>query len=46
MRVTKVNTYALVFHWQGSNAELKPLLIAAHQGSHCSNRRNVLLNAC
>ncbi|KIY67309.1 carboxypeptidase S [Cylindrobasidium torrendii FP15055 ss-10] len=31
MQVTKINTYALVFHWQGSNPELKPLLIAAHQ---------------
>ncbi|KAI0314592.1 hypothetical protein OF83DRAFT_435980 [Amylostereum chailletii] len=28
---TKVNTLALVFHWQGSNYTLKPILLAAHQ---------------
>ncbi|KAJ7816624.1 hypothetical protein B0H13DRAFT_431677 [Mycena leptocephala] len=32
LRVTKVNTYGLVFHWQGSTP-LKPLLLTAHQGS-------------
>ncbi|KAJ7077841.1 hypothetical protein B0H15DRAFT_861135 [Mycena belliarum] len=31
LRVTKVNTYGLVFHWQGSEPLLKPLLLAAHQ---------------
>ncbi|KAJ7115872.1 hypothetical protein C8R44DRAFT_216220 [Mycena epipterygia] len=31
LRVTKVNTYGLVFHWQGSDTSLKPLLLAAHQ---------------
>ncbi|KAJ6581406.1 carboxypeptidase S [Mycena capillaripes] len=30
LRVTKVNTYGLDFHWQGSTS-LKPLLLAAHQ---------------
>ncbi|KAJ7876836.1 hypothetical protein B0H13DRAFT_1632025 [Mycena leptocephala] len=30
LRVTKVNTYGLVFHWQGSTP-LKPLLLTAHQ---------------
>ncbi|KAI0060656.1 carboxypeptidase S [Artomyces pyxidatus] len=28
---TKVNTYALVFHWQGSDQFLKPVLLTAHQ---------------
>jgi len=28
---TTVNTYGLVFHWQGSNPDLKPLLLTAHQ---------------
>ncbi|KAJ7155498.1 hypothetical protein C8R43DRAFT_1000134 [Mycena crocata] len=31
LRMTKVNTYGLVFHWQGSEISLKPLLLAAHQ---------------
>ncbi|KAH7926427.1 carboxypeptidase S [Leucogyrophana mollusca] len=30
LRRTKVNTYALVYHWQGSDDSLKPLLLAAH----------------
>ncbi|KAJ7634095.1 hypothetical protein DFH06DRAFT_1100558 [Mycena polygramma] len=30
LRVTKVNTYGLVFHWEGS-ASLQPLLLTAHQ---------------
>lgn len=33
LHVTKVNTYALAFHWQGTNENLKPLLLAAHQGT-------------
>ena len=32
LKLTKVNTYGLVFHWQGSNTGLKPILLAAHQG--------------
>ena len=32
--LTKVNTYGLVYHWRGSNALLKPLLLTAHQGLH------------
>jgi len=32
LEVTKVNTYGLVFHWQGSDVNLKPLLFASHQG--------------
>jgi Gly-Xaa carboxypeptidase len=27
---TEVATYALVYHWQGTDASLKPLLLAAH----------------
>lgn len=30
--LTKVNTYGLVYHWQGSDSGLKPILMAAHQG--------------
>ncbi|KIJ65717.1 hypothetical protein HYDPIDRAFT_39633 [Hydnomerulius pinastri MD-312] len=30
LKVTKVNTYGLVFHWQGST-DAKPYLLAAHQ---------------
>jgi hypothetical protein len=28
----KVNTYGLLYEWKGSNDDLKPLLLAAHQG--------------
>ncbi|KZS99469.1 uncharacterized protein LAESUDRAFT_816936 [Laetiporus sulphureus 93-53] len=31
LRRTKLNLYALVFHWQGSNDTLKPMLLTAHQ---------------
>ncbi|KAF7294397.1 Carboxypeptidase S [Mycena kentingensis (nom. inval.)] len=31
LQVIRVNTYGLVFHWQGSEPELKPILLAAHQ---------------
>ncbi|KAK7060905.1 hypothetical protein VNI00_000638 [Paramarasmius palmivorus] len=31
LKVTKVNTYGLIFHWQGSESQLKPILLAAHQ---------------
>lgn len=31
LKLTKVNTYGLVYHWQGSNSGLKPILMAAHQ---------------
>lgn len=30
-KVYKVNTWGLVYHWEGSNAALKPLMLAAHQ---------------
>ena len=32
LNVTRVNTYGLVFHWQGST-DAKPFLSTAHQGS-------------
>lgn len=31
MQVTKVNLYALAYHWQGSEDSLKPILFTAHQ---------------
>ncbi|TCD60651.1 hypothetical protein EIP91_009738 [Steccherinum ochraceum] len=31
LSLTKINTYGLVYEWTGSNAALKPLLLAAHQ---------------
>ncbi|KAI0076563.1 carboxypeptidase S [Panus rudis PR-1116 ss-1] len=31
LQKTTVNTFALVYHWQGSNSTLKPLLLTAHQ---------------
>ncbi|ETW78965.1 Metallo peptidase M20 [Heterobasidion irregulare TC 32-1] len=31
LAVTTVNTYALVYHWQGSEPSLKPILLTAHQ---------------
>ena len=34
LSLTKVNTWGLVYVWPGSNANLKPILLAAHQGMH------------
>ncbi|KAI0342968.1 carboxypeptidase S [Trametopsis cervina] len=31
LKKTEVNTYALVYHWQGSDDSLKPFLLTAHQ---------------
>ncbi|KAH9935932.1 carboxypeptidase S [Epithele typhae] len=31
LSLAKVNTYGLVYEWKGSDASLKPLLLAAHQ---------------
>jgi Gly-Xaa carboxypeptidase len=31
LRLTKVNTYALAYHWEGSDGSLKPILLAGHQ---------------
>ncbi|KAF8917086.1 hypothetical protein CPB85DRAFT_1215636 [Mucidula mucida] len=31
LSLTKVNTYGLLYEWTGSDASLKPLLLAAHQ---------------
>lgn len=33
LNLTKVNTYGLVYHWQGTDNNLKPLLLTGHQGS-------------
>ena len=33
LTLTKVNTYGLLYEWKGSDDTLKPLLLAAHQGS-------------
>lgn len=32
LKVTKVNTYGIVLHWQGSDKAALPVLMAAHQG--------------
>jgi hypothetical protein len=32
LTLTKVNTYALLYEWKGSDVSLKPLLFTAHQG--------------
>ncbi|KAK6454907.1 Gly-X carboxypeptidase [Scheffersomyces xylosifermentans] len=29
--IEKVNTWALVYHWKGSDSKLKPLMLTAHQ---------------
>ncbi|VDB87986.1 unnamed protein product [Peniophora sp. CBMAI 1063] len=31
LKLTKVNTWGLVYEWKGTDADLKPLLLAAHQ---------------
>ncbi len=31
LELTKINTYGLVFKWNGSDSTLKPLLLTAHQ---------------
>ncbi|KIJ65646.1 hypothetical protein HYDPIDRAFT_110778 [Hydnomerulius pinastri MD-312] len=31
LELTKINTYAMIFVWKGSDSTLKPLLLAAHQ---------------
>ena len=32
LTLTKVNTWGLLYEWEGSDPSLKPLLLAAHQG--------------
>jgi Gly-Xaa carboxypeptidase len=32
LTLIKVNTYGLLYEWKGSDDNLKPLLLAAHQG--------------
>jgi Gly-Xaa carboxypeptidase len=40
LNITKVNTYGLAFHWQGSTTA-KPYILAAHQGySRLNTPRN------
>ena len=34
LKKTTANTYALIYHWQGSNDALKPILLTAHQGEY------------
>lgn len=34
LNVTKVNTYGIVLHWQGSNETALPVLMTAHQGKY------------
>ncbi|EKM81840.1 hypothetical protein AGABI1DRAFT_36060 [Agaricus bisporus var. burnettii JB137-S8] len=31
LKVTKVNTYGIIYEWKGTSPELKPVLFAAHQ---------------
>ena len=33
LHLTKVNSYGLVYEWKGSSSLMKPILLAAHQGS-------------
>jgi hypothetical protein len=40
LSLKKVNTLALVYHWAGSNPSLKPLFLAAHQGTRTVTSQN------
>ena len=33
LEITKINTYGLVYHWQGTDSTLDPILFTGHQGS-------------
>jgi Gly-Xaa carboxypeptidase len=33
LKLTKVNTYGLLYEWTGSDTSLKPILLMAHQGT-------------
>jgi hypothetical protein len=33
LKVSKVNTYGLIYEWEGTSPGLKPILFAAHQGT-------------
>ena len=37
LELTKVNTWGLVYEWRGSDEDLKPILLAAHQGVGCTS---------
>jgi Gly-Xaa carboxypeptidase len=39
LSLTKVNTYGLLYEWKGSDSNLKPLLLAAHQGLSARHAR-------
>jgi hypothetical protein len=43
LKLTKVNTYGLVFEWKGTSPELKPVLLAAHQGADQCGQRFISL---
>jgi len=32
LTLTKINTFGLLYHWNGSDTSLKPLLLMGHQG--------------
>jgi len=34
LTLTRINTYGLLYHWDGSDKSLKPLLLTGHQGEH------------
>lgn len=40
----KVNTYGLAYEWTGSDPSLKPLMLAAHQGTFPFPPPHYLLN--
>ncbi|KAG6866575.1 hypothetical protein C0991_002060 [Blastosporella zonata] len=42
LKLTKVNTYGLIFTWQGSDASLKPLVLMGHQDVVPVNPETVL----
>lgn len=33
-QLTKINTYGLLYVWEGSKKSLKPILLNAHQGAY------------
>lgn len=37
LNLTKVNTYGLLYEWEGMDTSLKPLLLTAHQGKEILN---------
>ncbi|KZT56739.1 carboxypeptidase S [Calocera cornea HHB12733] len=41
LKVEKVNTWGLVYTWQGSDASLKPIVLAAHQDTVPVDRKTI-----